>query len=314
MGRNQHSKDRLFITATEWAVEYGGKKRERHAQKRVLPFDSCALSLQPYASPVCTADGVIFDAENILPFLKEHKCSPITAEPMRFRDLVTLHMAKNADGKWHCPVTFKVFNDNSRICCVRTSGHVYAYEAVAELNIKAKNWKDLMTDEPFKRADIIMLQDPIDEALKSRRDIANFSYLKQLRDDHTASVAATPASAHIRATPGTARLFKEIEAGRETHRRDEAAAKEAAEAAALAAAEKEAPDLAAIRRLRPTVEDLNPGSKQTSGAASWSMTSSSVAVATRTELRPATVDEIREARWRAARKVGKKGYAQLQTR
>ena len=138
--------------------------------------EPCNVSVVLVASG--TADGVIFDAENILPFLKEHKCSPITAEPMRFRDLVTLHMAKNADGKWHCPVTFKVFNDNSRICCVRTSGHVYAYEAVAELNIKAKNWKDLMTDEPFKRADIIMLQDPIDEALKSRRDIANFSYLK----------------------------------------------------------------------------------------------------------------------------------------
>ena len=48
MGRNQHSKDRLFITATEWAVEYGGKKRERHAVKRGLPFDSCALSLQRF--------------------------------------------------------------------------------------------------------------------------------------------------------------------------------------------------------------------------------------------------------------------------
>ena len=113
-------------------------------------------------------------------------------------------MAKNADGKWHCPVTFKVFNDNSASAAC-ASGHVYAY--MAELNIKAKNWKDLMTDEPFKRADIIMLQDPIDEALKSRRDIANFSYLKQ-RATTTPRVAATPASAHIRATPGTARRPK----------------------------------------------------------------------------------------------------------
>ena len=37
-------------------------------------------------------------------------------------------------------------------------------------------------------------------------------------------------------------------------------------------------------------------------------------VATRSmEMRPATVDEIREARWKVARKVGKKGYVQLQT-
>ena len=29
-----------------------------------------------------------------------------------------------------------------------------------ELNIKTKNWKDLLTDEPFKRKDLITLQDP----------------------------------------------------------------------------------------------------------------------------------------------------------
>ena len=193
MGRNQHSKDRLFITATEWAVEYGGKKRERSKAKRVLPFDSCALSLQPYETPTCTEDGVMFDSLNIMGFLKEHKCNPITSEPMRFKDLVQLTMSKNSDGKWHCPVTFKVFNNNTRICAVKTSGYVYAYDAVAELNIKAKNWKDLMTDAPFKRSDIIMLQDPEDDDLNGRRDIANFTYLKQLRDDHTAAVAGTPA-------------------------------------------------------------------------------------------------------------------------
>ena len=87
MGRNQHSKDRLFITATGGRWSTAARTRAPRPE-RVLPFDSCALSLQPYASPVCTADGVIFDAENILPFLKEH-CVAITAEPMWFRDLVT---------------------------------------------------------------------------------------------------------------------------------------------------------------------------------------------------------------------------------
>jgi len=28
------------------------------------------------------------------------------------------------------------------------------------LNIKTKNWKDLLTDEPFLRKDMITLQDP----------------------------------------------------------------------------------------------------------------------------------------------------------
>ena len=48
MPKSQHSKDRLYITATEWAHEYGGKKRASNASQRQLPFDSCALSLQQF--------------------------------------------------------------------------------------------------------------------------------------------------------------------------------------------------------------------------------------------------------------------------
>ena len=34
-------------------------------------------------------------------------------------------------------------------------------QAVEELNIKPKFWKDLLTDEPFTRKDIIHIQDPL---------------------------------------------------------------------------------------------------------------------------------------------------------
>ena len=44
---------------------------------------------------------------------------------------------------------------------IKTSGNVYAYEAVQELNIKPKFMKDLMTDQPFTRKDIIHIQDPM---------------------------------------------------------------------------------------------------------------------------------------------------------
>lgn len=39
---------------------------------------------------------------------EQHKVNPVTSQPMKFKDLVRLNMSKNADGKWHCPVTFKV--------------------------------------------------------------------------------------------------------------------------------------------------------------------------------------------------------------
>jgi peptidyl-prolyl cis-trans isomerase-like protein 2 len=35
-----------------------------------------------------------------------------------------------------------------------------------ELNVKAKNWKDLVTDEPFTRGDLITIQDPLNLGCK----------------------------------------------------------------------------------------------------------------------------------------------------
>ena len=45
----------------------------------------------------------------------------------------------------------KVFNDNSRILAIKTSGNVFAAEAVEELNFKAKGWNDLLTGEAFTK-------------------------------------------------------------------------------------------------------------------------------------------------------------------
>ncbi len=86
-------------------------------------------------------------------------------------------------GKYHCPVTCKVFNNNSKIVAIRTTGNVYSLEAVQELNIKPKNYEDLLTGEKFVKKDIIKLNDPTDEELCKRRDVANFYHLKELRDE-----------------------------------------------------------------------------------------------------------------------------------
>jgi peptidyl-prolyl cis-trans isomerase-like 2 len=52
MGKNQHSKDRMFLTATEWK-EIGGKRTEARGSYRPLPFNACALSLQPFEVSIC---------------------------------------------------------------------------------------------------------------------------------------------------------------------------------------------------------------------------------------------------------------------
>ena len=49
-------------------------------------------------------------------------------------------------------------------------------QAVNELNIKPRNWKDLLTEEPFAREDIIHIQDPLD--LK-QREVRDFDHVKK---------------------------------------------------------------------------------------------------------------------------------------
>ena len=75
------------------------------------------------------------------------------------KDLIKLKYSKNAEGKYHCPVTYKTFTNNSKIAAIATSGNVYSYAAIEELNIKSKNWNDLLSGENFRRSDIIVLQD-----------------------------------------------------------------------------------------------------------------------------------------------------------
>lgn len=104
MGKNQHSKDRLFITATEWSQSYGGKKRKAgNVGMRPLAFDHCALSLTPYSTPAMLSNGtgVIFDFENIVPYIKQHRRDPVTGDPMTAKDIIRLNMQKNNEGNWH---------------------------------------------------------------------------------------------------------------------------------------------------------------------------------------------------------------------
>ncbi|XP_076265278.1 RING-type E3 ubiquitin-protein ligase PPIL2 [Rhynchophorus ferrugineus] len=164
MGKRQHQKDKMYLTYTEWTTLYGGKKpgsltKEEQNFKR-LPFDHCCLSLQPYEVPFCDLDGNIFDLDALIPFLKKFKINPVTGKPLDFHSLIQLNMKTDSEGNVECPVLFKPFTRSSHIVTIATTGNVYLMEAVEQLNIKTKNWKDLINDKPFERKDIIVLQDP----------------------------------------------------------------------------------------------------------------------------------------------------------
>ncbi|KAF8454306.1 cyclophilin-like domain-containing protein [Terfezia claveryi] len=208
--------DKLYITHSEWAstdgsafsASSGAQKKASTATFKRLPFNYCALSLQPFEHPVCTADGTIFDLTNIIPWLKKHGTNPVTGERMQYNELLKLEMHKNEDGEYVDPLTYKAFTDNTHLVAIRTSGNVYAWDTVERLNIKAKNWKDLLTDDEFTRKDIITIQDP--KSLQSR-DMSSFRYLQEglstLTEEEEAERADPLNNINLKATGSSAKIL-----------------------------------------------------------------------------------------------------------
>ncbi|KAL3994085.1 Peptidyl-prolyl cis-trans isomerase 4 [Acanthocheilonema viteae] len=165
MGKKQHQKDKLYLTTSEWKETYGGHKddtgrRMQRALFKRLPITHCSLSLLPFEDPVCSQDGIIFDLTQIIPYLKKYGVNPVTGKKMIAKELIHLKFDKDSDGNFRCPVTFRVFTPTSHIVAICQTGNVYSLEAVEELNLKRGHLKDLLTDEPFQKKDIITLQDP----------------------------------------------------------------------------------------------------------------------------------------------------------
>lgn len=132
--------------------------------------------MAPFEIPYSDLNGNVFEYEAILTFLKTFKVNPITGQKMDSKSLVKLNFHKNANDEYHCPALFKPFSKNSHIVAVGTTGNVYCWEAIDQLNIKTKNWKDLIDDTPFLRKDIITIQDP--QHLE-KFDISKFYHIRK---------------------------------------------------------------------------------------------------------------------------------------
>ncbi|KAL7051001.1 hypothetical protein ACKWTF_004290 [Chironomus riparius] len=186
MGKKQHQKDKMYLTYTEWGTLFGGKKAENleneHIKFKRLPFDHCCLSQIPFEIPYADEHGNVFELEPIAKFVKQFKKNPVTGEPLDVKKgLTKLTFANNTNddseemARFQCPALFKPFTKNSHVVYIKTTGNVFSYEAVEQLNIKTKNWKDLINDEPFTRKDIITIQDP---TRLEKFDISKFFYIK----------------------------------------------------------------------------------------------------------------------------------------
>jgi len=58
--------DKNYITYSEWTRDFGGVTQRKTDNYKRLPFNFCALSLQPFENPVCTDEGSIFDLLYVL--------------------------------------------------------------------------------------------------------------------------------------------------------------------------------------------------------------------------------------------------------
>eukprot|EP01018_Ginkgo_biloba_P014435 Gb_10179 [translate_table: standard] len=265
MGKKQHSKDRMFITSTEWATEWGGaKSKEQRLLFKRLPFNCCALTFTPFEDTVCTSDGHVFDVMNIIPYIQKFGKNPVTGAPLAVKDLIKLQFHKNSEGEYHCPVLDKVFTEFTHIVAVKTTGNVFCYEAIKELNMKPKNWRELLTDEPFTKDDLITIQNP--NALDAKV-LSDFDHVKKdlkLDDEELMKMKENP-SYSINLSGDIKRMLKEIgtDKGKQTAMNGGGGGKAQSEMAAA---------LSAIRATKSDATDKSKaGTDQTNGTQAYSI-------------------------------------------
>ncbi|KAF4520130.1 hypothetical protein B566_EDAN010286 [Ephemera danica] len=233
MGKRQHQKDKMYLTYTEWSTLYGGKRpgppSGANANFRRLPFDHCCVSLQPFNHPFCDKHGNIYELQEIVAFLKQFKVNPVTGEPMDAKSLIKLNFHKNAEGKYHCPVLYKTFTNNSHIVAVKNTGNVFSYEAIDQLNVKTKSFKDLLTDEPYSRKDLITLQEPNNV---DKFNLSTFHHLKnnlKVTDEEAEQSKSDPNARLKTISMETRETLEELNRDYKAPTKDEAVTKKSAD-------------------------------------------------------------------------------------
>ena len=82
----------------------------------------------------------------------------MTGKPLDTTQLIKLNFFKNAEGQMHDPITYKVFSPHVHIVFLKNTGNVFDMASLQLLAIKPKSWRDLVSDEPFTREDIVTIQ------------------------------------------------------------------------------------------------------------------------------------------------------------
>jgi len=157
-----HSKKNghMFVRASE--LPERKKIQAEQKARQTLAFNHCCLTFQPIqGEAVTTKDGYMFDILNLIPWVRKHKIHPITGKPLDMKDLIRLNIKLNDDGKPCCPVTDRIFTEQSHIVAIGTTGNVYSWNGIENMNLsEGEVMHDVLTNTEFTKDDIITLQDP----------------------------------------------------------------------------------------------------------------------------------------------------------
>lgn len=277
-------------------------------RQRKLPFGCCALTFLPIQDdPVCirheTKNGILFDATALIPFVRKYHIDPITGDPLTTLDIISLQMEKNDEGRWHCPILHKVMTDSMKIIAIQTqptTAHVYSWEAYQELNIKPKNYQDLMTGESFHpKNDVILLNDP--DAATTPRDYS--TTLHQSQQARLFNSDTKPTIQHsITATRVMNQLQTQLQQKQQLQTTDNVRA--TTTTTTTSSSTTTTPQYSA---------EAVTGYKATSGLASSSLTSTSSILTNTNESRQATQEEILQAQFNLMKHRKSKGFCTLRT-
>lgn len=231
--------------------------------------------------------GNIYETEAILNFVKVFKKNPITGVPMDVKELTKLTFAKNTNddseeaSRFQCPALFRSFSKNSHIVAIQNTGNVFSFEAIEQLNIKTKNWKDLISDEPFTRKDIIVIQDP---SKLEKFDISKFYFVQnklRVETEEEKAEKKDPRGRLQKMTMETKEILAELDLTYKEKEKEETV-------------ERKAPDRFNVAHY-------------STGKAAASFTSTAISPFVRTEMDTLGDDLVRYER------VKKKGYVRLNT-
>lgn len=198
MGKNT---DKLFVTHSEWSGNdlhsaSGGKvnnstKLALSKQATALPFWTCSVSQQPIdpGCGVCDPEGHVFDIKNVMPFIMRQGLNPVTGKPLARTDLIKLKPTTDENEEsgpggpvYVDPVTLKQFQRLTEAVVIRPTGQVYFASTVRDMCLKPGNLIDLVTDEPFKKEDVIKLKGGVGVLQKSEAMLKREREEQQVQD------------------------------------------------------------------------------------------------------------------------------------